>query len=110
VTRSNIMQYSLGVSWIAVAEINGSAPSEDSRKHKFAVGVDSPLRRSKEFGQEARVTTVYLMQDWARGRAWGRARGWTQHRSEAWFPSRTRDAMLLIRQRNRRTGSDPGSI
>ena len=55
------MQYSLGVSWIAVAETNGSAPSEDSRKHKFAVGVDSPLRRSKEFGQEARVTSVYLM-------------------------------------------------
>ena len=33
--------------------------------------------------QEARVTSVYLMQDWARGRA----RGWAQHRSEAWFPS-----------------------
>jgi len=29
------------------------------------------------------VTSVYMMQDWARGRA----RGWAQHRSEAWFPS-----------------------
>jgi len=42
--------------------------------------------RSREvwFGQEARVTSVYLMQDWARG--------WAQHRSEAWLPSQ--DAML----------------
>ena len=74
-----------------MAEINGFAPSEDSRKHKFEVGADSPLtsRAQGKFGQEARVTSVYRMQDWARGRA----RGWAQHRSEAWFPI----AMLLFR-------------
>jgi len=36
-TVSNVepgeLYYRLGVSWIAVAEINESAPSEDSRKH-----------------------------------------------------------------------------
>jgi len=44
-----------------LTDINEFAPSEDLRMHKFAVGVDSPLRRSREFGQEARVTSVYLM-------------------------------------------------
>jgi len=65
-----------------LADISGFAASEDSRKHKFEVGADSPLR-SGAHGQEAHVTSVYLMQDWARGRA----RGWAQHRSEAWLPS-----------------------
>ena len=48
-------------------------------------GADSSLTSCAhwKFGQEARVTSVYLMQDWARGSA----RGWAQHRSEAWFPS-----------------------
>ena len=53
-TVSNVepgkLYYRLGVSWIAVAEINESAPSEDSRKHtqthKFAVGVDGPRRHA----------------------------------------------------------------
>ena len=66
------------------------ANSNSNSKHKFEVGADhysadSPLT-SRDHGklwQEARVTSVYLMQDWARGRA----RGWIQHRSEAWFPS-----------------------
>jgi len=52
----------MGVSWIAAAEMNGFAPSEDSRKtHKFGVGVDSPSLTScaqGKFGQEARVTSV----------------------------------------------------
>jgi len=53
--------------------------------HKFGVGVDSPLTSCDQGkpGQEARVTSVYLVQDWARDRA----RGWAQHLSEAWFPS-----------------------
>jgi len=57
------MYYSLGVRWIAVADINGFAPSEDSRKHKFGVGVDSLPRSCAQgkFGQEARVTPVYWM-------------------------------------------------
>jgi len=46
--------------------------------------IDTPASRGLhgKLGQEARVTSVCRMQDWARGRA----RGWTQHRSEAWFP------------------------
>ena len=46
---------------------------------------DSPLTSCADGkpGQEAHVTSVYLMQDWARDRAGG----WAQHRSEAWFPS-----------------------
>ena len=46
--------------------------------HKFGVGVDSPLTLRD---QGKPVTSVYLVQDWARGRA----RGWAQHLSEAWF-------------------------
>jgi len=46
--------------------------------------IDTPASRGLhgKLGQEASVTSVYRMQDWARGRA----RGWTQHRSEEWFP------------------------
>ena len=67
-----------------------------SATHKFGVGVDSPLtlRDQGKPGQEARVTSVYLMQDWARGRA----RGWAQHLSEASFPSP--DAMRCSFLRN----------
>jgi len=36
-----IMWHSLGVSWIALAEINGFAPSEDSRKHINSVWVST---------------------------------------------------------------------
>ena len=44
------------------------------------------MRSSEVWARSARDISVhvgYLMQDWSRGRA----RGWAQHRSEAWFPS-----------------------
>ena len=64
-----------------MADINGFAPSEDSRKHKFGVGVDSPPRSCAQgkFGQEARVTPVL---DAGLGHRQSQRLG-----SEAWFPS-----------------------
>jgi len=51
----------------------GFVPSEYSRrrKNKIGVGADSPLTSCVHGkpGQEARVTSVYLMQDWTRGSA-----------------------------------------
>jgi len=96
-----------------VAEINGSALSEDSRKHINSIWLlttQGPTCSWEVWTGRARDISV---PDVGLGLEAG-----PEAESEAGYSTasrrgslaRTRDAMLLFRQRNRRTGDDSGGI